>query len=60
MSENKHKANAKHLNREKATKFDWKDYIAIVVAALETFLLPFVLLLIVVVAISLFVVLLML
>jgi hypothetical protein len=36
--------------------FDWKDYLAIVVAALETSLLPFILLTAVILGISLFVI----
>jgi len=42
----------KDEREKKPPKLDWKDYIAITIAALQTTLLPFILLFFVIVAIS--------
>jgi len=42
----------KEEKRKKPPKLDWKDYIAITIAALQTTLLPFILLFFVIIAIS--------
>ena len=39
-------------DEKKPPKLDWKDYVAITIAALQTTLLPFILLLFVILAIS--------
>jgi len=38
--------------RKKPPKLDWKDYVAITIAALQTTLLPFILLFFVILAVS--------
>jgi len=38
--------------RKKTSRLDWKDYVAITIAALQTTLLPFILLFFVILAIS--------
>jgi len=46
------KQNEIEERRKKSLKLDWKDYVAITIAALQTTLLPFILLFFVILAIS--------
>jgi hypothetical protein len=49
MAQNERKSKQEQKEKKaESTKFDWKDYLAITIAALQTSLLPFVLLIIVI------------
>jgi hypothetical protein len=52
MSGKRKRSIADRENEERKLKLEWKDYVAISIAALQTSLLPFVLLLLAVVIIS--------
>jgi hypothetical protein len=46
------KQTGKEERKKESARLDWKDYVAITIAALQTTLLPFILLFFVIIAIS--------
>jgi len=54
MAQSERKSKEQEKQKTKPIKLDWKDYLAISIAALQTVLLPFILLIIAILVIAIF------